>query len=185
VHVHREQRPGLLTPIHPTGRGLANSARTLAPPKDHHIEVETSKAGPFKLAEDRWKTYVENPGTAEIFSGSTLTHTDWAPHNVLVATDRVRLIDWAWPTLGAAWTDPAHWIIRLIAAGHTAQQAQAYALRLPAFATADPAHIDLFAAANVRLWNEIEQLDAGARPWTITMAEAAREWFAYRDVEQE
>jgi hypothetical protein len=147
------------------------------------ITVEAPNAGVFKLAEDRWKTYVEDLEAASAFSGTTLTHTDWAPHNVLVAPDRVWLIDWAWPTLGAAWTDPAHWIIRLIAAGHTAKQAERQALRLPAFAAADPAHIDLFAAANVRLWNEIEQADAGARSWTVTMAQAAREWSAYRHAE--
>jgi hypothetical protein len=43
--------------------------------------------------------------------------------------------NWAWPTLAAARTDPA----------------ERQASRLPAFHAADPAHVDLFAAANVRL----------------------------------
>ena len=145
-----------------------------------HIEVGPGEAALFKRAEDRWKSYVDDPATALLFSGTTLTHTDWAPHNVLVAPDRVWLIDWAWPTLGAAWTDPAHWVIRLIAAGHTPRDAERQAARLPAFATADPTHLDAFATANVRLWDEIEQADAGTRTWTATMAEAARSWAAYR-----
>ena len=41
--------------------------------------------GPLKRAEDRWKNYVEDPGDAMIFSGPVLTHTDWAPDNVLIS----------------------------------------------------------------------------------------------------
>jgi hypothetical protein len=74
----------------------------------------------------------------------------------LVSEHRVWLIDWAWPSLGAAWTDPACWVLRIMASGgHTPAQAEQQAARLPAFTDANPAHIDLFAAANVRLWDEI------------------------------
>jgi hypothetical protein len=84
---------------------------------------------------------------------------------VLVSPGRAWLIDWAWPTLGAAWTDPACWILRLMASGgHTAPEAERQASRLPAFRAADPAHVDLFAAANVRLWDEIAQ--PGTSAWT-------------------
>jgi hypothetical protein len=53
-----------------------------------------------------------------------------------------------------------------------------HADRLPAFQAASPAHIDLFAAASVRLWDEIAQSSASA--WTKGMAQAAHTWFAYR-----
>src|ERR1700683_5148180 len=47
---------------------------------------------------------------------------------------RAWLIDWAWPTLGAAWTDPARWILRLMASGgHTAPEGERLASRPPAF----------------------------------------------------
>ena len=96
--------------------------------------------------------------SASVFAGPMLTHSDWTPDNVLVSPDRAWLIDWAWPTLGAAWTDPACWVLRLMASGgHTAHQAERQASRLPAFRAADPTHIDLFAYANVRLWDEIAQ----------------------------
>lgn len=143
-------------------------------------EIELTEPGLFKIAEDRWKTYVGAPATARLFSGNALTHTDWAPHNVLITADGPRLIDWAWPTLGAAWTDPAHWIIRLIAAGHTAEQAEQLAARVPAYSAADPTHIDAFAAANVRLWDEIAHAAAGTRTWVPAMAAAARAWDASR-----
>jgi hypothetical protein len=89
------------------------------------------------------------------------------------------LVDWAWPTLGAAWTDPACWVLRLMApGGHTPREAERQAARHPAFAAADPAHLDLFAAANVRLWAEIAQ--SSPRSWTKELAQAARAWSAYR-----
>ena len=97
----------------------------------------------------------------------------------LVSEISPALIDWAWPTLGAGWTDPACWVLRLMASGgHTAHEAERQASRLPAFAAADPAHIDLFTAANVRLWAEVAQSSTSA--WTTKMAQAARSWSAYR-----
>jgi len=135
--------------------------------------------GPLKRAEDRWKPYVDDPASASLFAGPVLTHSDWTPDNVLVAEDRAWLIDWAWPTLGAAWTDPACWVLRLMASGgHTAHEAERQASRLPAFQAADPAHIDLFAHANVRLWDEIAQ--SSTRDWTVMMAQAAKSWAAHR-----
>jgi hypothetical protein len=135
--------------------------------------------GPFKRAEDRWKPYLDDPKTAAVFAGPVLTHSDWTPDNVLVTEQRAWLIDWAWPTLGAAWTDPACWVLRLMASGgHTAHEAEQQASRLPAFQAADPAHIDLFAAANVRLWDEIAQ--SNTSDWTTKMAQAAEAWAVYR-----
>jgi hypothetical protein len=133
----------------------------------------------FKRADDRWKPYLNDPESASVFVGPVLTHSDWTPDNVLISPHRAWLIDWAWPTLGAAWTDPACWVLRLMASGgHTAPEAEQHASRLPAFKAADPAHIDLFAAANVRLWQEIAQSSPAA--WTKKMAQAAQSWSAYR-----
>jgi hypothetical protein len=135
--------------------------------------------GPFKRAEDRWKPYLDDPETAAVFTGPVLTHSDWTPDNVLVSEHRAWLIDWAWPTLGVAWTDPACWVLRLMASGgHSAPEAERQASRLPAFRAADPAHIDLFAVANVRLWDEITQSSTSA--WTTKMARAAKSWAACR-----
>jgi hypothetical protein len=90
--------------------------------------------GPLKRAEDRWIPYLDDPDTATVFAGPVLTHSDWTPDNVLVSEQRTWLIDWAWPTLGAAWTDPACWVLRLMASGgHTAHEAERQASRLPAF----------------------------------------------------
>jgi hypothetical protein len=41
-----------------------------------------------------------------------------------------------------------------------------------------PAHLDLFARASVRLWEEIAQTSPS--DWTTKMAQAAQSWAAYR-----
>lgn len=133
---------------------------------------------PVKYADDRWKSYVSDPADAQVFAGSTLCHTDWMPDNVLISGSGAWLIDWAWPTLGAAWIDPACWLLRLMAHGHTIGEAEAWASRLPAYRSADPAHVNAFARANVAAWSEIEEVSP--QPWTRKMAAAAREWDAYR-----
>jgi thiamine kinase-like enzyme len=100
------------------------------------------------------------------------------PDNILISSGRAWLVDWAWATPGAGWTDPAFWLLRLMARGHTAEQAEALAARLPAYAAADPAHVDVFARANVRMWDEIEQ--SNTSPWAKMMAHTARTWARHR-----
>jgi hypothetical protein len=146
------------------------------------IEVPT-KCGPFKLAEDRWKSYVDGTDDLRVFRGTTLQHTDRIPNNVLIDAQRVYLIDWAWPTLGASWMDPAYFLIRLMASGHSVEDAESFAARVPAFARADPAHLDLFARANVRMWDEIETQAAGhISSWMRGVVAASRDWARSRGV---
>lgn len=135
--------------------------------------------GPWKPIQTRLRTYVDDPADAAAFAGQTLTHTDWMPDNIIVSRGRAWLIDWAWATPAQSWTDPASWLIKLIAHGHTITAAEAFATRLPAYAAADPAHIAAFARANVNLWNEIEH--DNPIPWTTTMASATRAWAQHRD----
>jgi hypothetical protein len=134
--------------------------------------------GPWKPIQTRLRTYVDDPADAAALAGGSLTHTDWMPDNVLISQGRAWLVDWAWATPAASWTDPAFWLLRLMARGHSATDAEAHAARLPAYATADPAHVDLFARANVRMWNEIEQHNKSS--WAKTMAHTARTWAKHR-----
>jgi hypothetical protein len=164
---HADYAPGS-----PDLDALINLMRTLS-------ELKVTNPGPLKRAEGRWRTYLDEPESAEFFSGGTLTHSDWTPDNVLLSGGQAWLIDWAWPTLGAGWTDPACWVLRLMASGgHTAGEAERQATRHPAFKAADPTHIDMFAAANGRLWAEIAQ--SSPSPWTKEMAQAARTWSSHR-----
>lgn len=54
------------------------------------------------------------------------------------------------------------------------EEAEALASRLPAYAGADPAHVDVFARVNASMWDEIER-EQPAR-WITAMAAAARAW---------
>lgn len=134
----------------------------------------------LRLAEQRLASYVADPADAEAFAGNTLLHTDWNNHNVLITHDRAHLVDWGWGTRGAAWLDPAHWIIWLIAAGHTPHAAEESVALLPAWASAPPRAVDAFAQASANLWGEI----GGSAPddWTRNLLDAARLWQQHRRV---
>ncbi|MEU4066577.1 aminoglycoside phosphotransferase [Streptomyces wedmorensis] len=130
----------------------------------------------IKLAEDRWKTYA-GPAGVEQLAGTALLHTDLAPHNVLVA-DRAHLIDWAWPTRGAAWIDPAVLILRLMEAGHSASDADAWArAQFTSWGAAPYDAVDAFSEANTHAWDEIAENDP--QPWKRRMAQIAHEWLTY------
>jgi hypothetical protein len=72
---------------------------------------------PLRRFEDRWAGLVDD-AALHLLSGKHLLHTDLNPHNILIA-ERAHIVDWAWPTLGAAWVDPVCAALWLIAEGHT------------------------------------------------------------------
>ncbi len=133
---------------------------------------------PLKQAEQRLRDYVTEPADAEMFAGDALLHTDWNSANLLIK-GRAYLVDWAWATGGAAWLDPAGWLVWLMAkGGHTAAQAEAWAGQIPSWQAAPADAVTAYATANARLWTEIAQ----ARPdeWTSRTASAAGAWALYR-----
>ncbi|MGW2485165.1 aminoglycoside phosphotransferase [Streptomyces sp. NPDC001571] len=130
----------------------------------------------LKLAEQRWKTYA-GPAGVEQLAGDTLLHTDLAPHNMLI-TDRAHLIDWAWPTRGAAWIDPAVLILRLMEAGHTAPAANAWTRsHVPSWTAAPHDAVDAFSEANARTWDDIARSDP--QEWKKNMGRLAHDWLTY------
>ncbi len=124
---------------------------------------------------DRYAPYTDAP---KLFAGNALLHTDMAPHNILIDTI-AHLIDWAWPTRGPAWTDPAVWAVRLIDGGHTPEQADHWAAQLPAFKTAPPRALVAFAEANARQWEEVQTQEPRS-VWKSRMAAAAAAWRDYQ-----
>ncbi|SDD87015.1 phosphotransferase family protein [Actinokineospora iranica] len=130
--------------------------------------------------ENRWRSYLDGNDPSP-FAGSALLHTDYRPSNLLVVDDgTARIVDWAWPTRGAPWIDPACLLVWLIAFGHTPDQAEAHAARTRAWKTATPEGLDLFALANVRLWDDIAGHDP--QDWTQRMSSAAQRWAHARGV---
>ncbi|MGC0334341.1 hypothetical protein RKD23_007331 [Streptomyces sp. SAI-170] len=134
--------------------------------------ADTARALP---AQQRWGPYTR-PGTAHLFAGDTLLHTDLAPDNVLVG-DRAHLVDWAWPTRGAAWIDPAILSLRLLSAGHTPREADAIADTFPSWKHAEAGSKAAFAAANARLWGETADNDPAV--WKYRMARSAALFAAF------
>jgi hypothetical protein len=134
---------------------------------------------PVKRAEQRWRSYVDFPEELELLKGDRLLHTDYNPLNVLMVDDRALLIDWAWPTRGAGWIDPACLILRLIANGHSPESAEDEVAEVPAWRVAPVEGLTMFARACVRMWEEI----AGDNPvkWTENMARAGRAWMRHRE----
>ena len=131
----------------------------------------------LKRAEQRWAAYADE-NDLHLLRGDTLLHTDYSPDNVLVDGGAARLVDWAWPTLGAGFIDPSCLVVRLIFAGHTPEQAEAHVGAIPAWSDATTRAIDTFSAILARMWTHIA--DSDPNPWKRHMAESARSWEAHR-----
>ena len=132
----------------------------------------------LRHAPQRWARYTATGDDPALLDGGALLHTDFTPLNILVSPSGTHIVDWAWPTTGAAFIDPACLLIRAMVTGHDAQQAEALAARCPGWTDADPAAIDVFARVNVNLWDEIARDDP--RPWKLGVARAARDWASHR-----
>lgn len=130
-------------------------------------------------AERRFAGYLEDPRDAACFSGDTLLHTDYNPENILFSGRGLWMVDWAWTSRGAGFIDPACALPWLIAAGHSAAQAESWAQSTSGWAQAEPAAIDLFATAIQRVWREIAAQNPGSC-WQARLADAAEMWSTYR-----
>lgn len=103
---------------------------------------------PVLPVEKRWQSFCPEP--LDALAGDTLVHTDLCAENILIG-DRVWIVDWAWPTRGAAWLDTASMVARLIQDGHSATEAHTWGLSVPAFRSAHPAAIRLHAEVRAEL----------------------------------
>lgn len=133
---------------------------------------------PVKRAEQRWAAYVGPGADLSLLAGTSLLHTDFNPLNVLMTADGAWIIDWAWPTRGAAFIDPACFLLRLMLSGHSAAQAEAWARQCGSWEKTPDAAINVFAVACARLYDEIAREDP--QPWKKHFAAVAQDWGAYR-----
>ncbi|MGW4127284.1 phosphotransferase [Amycolatopsis japonica] len=113
-----------------------------------------------------------------LLAGGQLLHTDLNPHNILITTSGAKIVDWAWPTLGAAWVDPACAALWLIAEGHSPAAAKNWAAAIPAWREAPATGIDIFTTVNRNLWKQIADNDP--QPWKGKLHQAAQAWNEYR-----
>ena len=133
---------------------------------------------PVKQARQRWAAYVDCEADLELLDGDALLHTDFNPLNILLGLDRAWILDWAWPTRGAAFIDAGCFLIRAMMAGHNASQAEALAAGCPGWQQAPSAAIDVFALASARLYGEIARNDP--QPFKQRLAAVADEWLCHR-----
>ncbi len=131
---------------------------------------------PVKRIEDRWAGLTDDTALG-LLAGEHLLHTDLNPHNILI-DEHARIVDWAWPTIGAAWIDPACAALWLIAEGHTPAAAESWAGGIESFAAAPRAGIDAFTAASCRLWEQIAHDDP--QLWKLRLAATAHAWAEHR-----
>jgi hypothetical protein len=133
----------------------------------------------LRAAESRWAEYVDSPTQLELLAGDSLLHTDISPYNILITRGPARIIDWAWPTKGAAFIDPCYFAIRLMAAGHTPERAETWAARVPVWRDASKEAVDCFVAISARMWGEIADSAPHDR-WKQRMGAVATAWSSYR-----
>jgi len=129
-------------------------------------------------SEGRWNRFTDSP---DLFAGDSLLYTDINPDNFLITPAGASVVDWAWPTRGAGFIDPACLVIQLIAAGHTSEDAESWARHCPAWNSADANAVSAFAAATLRMYQYFENRDPA--PWRKEMTKAVAIWAAYRQIE--
>ena len=108
---------------------------------------------PVKQATQRWAAYLDDQACAWL-DGDVRLHTDFNPLNVLITPQATWIVDWAWPPRGAAFIDPACFLLRLIANGHAAASAEYWAAQCAGWDLA-PAPAIGASAASARLFAEI------------------------------
>ncbi|MGW2816764.1 aminoglycoside phosphotransferase [Streptomyces sp. NPDC001415] len=125
----------------------------------------------------RWGSLIPD-GRAHLLDGRALVHTDMSPLNMLATANGIRLVDWALACPGPDWADTAFTVPRLIHAGHTAEQAEALARRVPAYRDASPAAVSAFVSALHAVWESRERADP--LPHRAALIAAAAAWAQYR-----
>ena len=133
---------------------------------------------PKKPLHTRWAEFLPKDVPSKL-QGRALAHTDMSPHNMLVGdTGELLLLDWALACPAPAWADAALAIPRLIAAGHTPEQAETFAQEIPAYRAAEPDALTLFARTVYTAWADWER--TRPMPHRAALTTAAQVWATHR-----
>jgi hypothetical protein len=119
--------------------------------------------------------------------GDTLLHNELRVDNMIrrVEDGRVLLVDWSYPSKGAAWLDTVTMVPQLIMAGHAPADAERLVLGRPVLAKVPAWAITGFAAALAGRWELSSRLPeptgcVGLRPYQARAAAAALTWIVHR-----
>lgn len=105
---------------------------------------------PVLPVEKRLAAFAEDPATLTLIGGNNLVHTDLTAENFIIG-EQLRIIDWAWPSTGAAWLDTASMVARLIQADHHPQRAEEWARSIPAWRSAPRVAVTAYAEIRAAL----------------------------------
>ncbi|MFC8431907.1 phosphotransferase [Streptomyces sp. NPDC057253] len=172
---------------------IAGRHPNLAPGSDdlalllHTLTVTSEAPWPEALNKKplhtRWTEFLPQdipPG----LQGRALSHTDMSPHNMLVThSGKLLLLDWALSCPAPTWADTALTVPRLISAGHTPEQAETIALKVPAYRAADPATVTTFARTVHAAWQDWER--TRPMPHRAALTAAAQAWATDREKGQQ
>jgi hypothetical protein len=111
-------------------------------------------------------------------AGDTLVHTDLGPANLIVTSHGLRIVDWAMATKAAPWVELAMLMPWLISAGHTAEQAERWLTRFPAWQLTDPEILDHFANSNAEKW--AAKSTGTTADWIHDLAAWTSQWSTHR-----
>ncbi|MDS1269276.1 hypothetical protein RIF23_03080 [Lipingzhangella sp. LS1_29] len=114
-----------------------------------------------------------------LLRGNSLLYVDINPSNFVVGESRSWVVDWAWPTRGAGFIDPALLVVQLVAARHEPAEAEGWAEKCDAWTSADRDAVDAFAAATVRMYREHAKRFPDQQ-WRKAMVVAAESWATHR-----
>ncbi|MGW3134969.1 phosphotransferase [Streptomyces sp. NPDC001139] len=132
-----------------------------------------------KPLHERWVGFLPDRIPDEMY-GRGLAHTDMSPHNMLVTpSDELVLLDWALACPGPAWADTALTIPRLISAGHSPDQAEKMAQRVPAYHAAERDTVTVFARTIHTAWEDWQR--TRPLPHRAALTAAARIWAEWRE----
>ncbi|MFI5839665.1 phosphotransferase family protein [Catenuloplanes sp. NPDC051500] len=110
-------------------------------------------------------------------AGEMLVHSDLNPSNLIIAASGLRIVDWAYTTRAASWVELALLVQWLVGSGHTAEQAENWLARFPAWSTGQEA-LDEFATRNAAKW--VAKSRQSAEKWVHDLAVWTSEWASYR-----
>lgn len=159
------------------------TAPELRPLRDRWADVSWWRrlADEAPVVVDAWKATEVSRCAArvpQLVAGDRLLHTDLhGAQFVLGDGGAVNVIDWGFPGAGAPWVDAAFMVLRLVEAGHTPADAEAWAQRALAYFRADS--MTAFAAFIAGMWTHwavSDPDDAGKRH----RSQLARDYLAWR-----
>ena len=133
---------------------------------------------PVKRAEQRWAAHIDDDTNLGLLAGTALLHTDFNPLNVLMTADGTWIIDWAWPTRGAAFIEPACFLLRLMLGATPRRRPRRGQRNAPPGERRRTRRSTSLAIACARLYDEIAREDP--QPWKKRFAAVAQDWAEYR-----